>query len=55
MLATHRKSLLGWIERALVLRYGKRVMGGPLDQIMARQSAGKTPATSASRQRQEAS
>ncbi|WP_191236975.1 type I secretion system permease/ATPase [Cobetia marina] len=55
VLATHRKSLLGWVERALVLRHGKRVMDGPLDQIMARQSAGKTPATSASRQRQEAS
>ncbi|MDO6788462.1 type I secretion system permease/ATPase [Cobetia marina] len=55
ILATHRKSLLGWVERALVLRHGKRVMDGPLDQIMARQSAGKTPATSSSRQRQEAS
>ncbi|MFE8875722.1 type I secretion system permease/ATPase [Cobetia amphilecti] len=55
VLATHRKSLLGWVERALVLRHGKRIMDGPLDQIMARQSAGKTPATSASRQRQEAS
>ncbi|MCK8067449.1 type I secretion system permease/ATPase [Cobetia sp. 1CM21F] len=55
VLATHRKSLLGWVERALVLRHGKRVMDGPLDQIMARQTAGKTPATSASRQRQEAS
>ncbi|MEP4558352.1 type I secretion system permease/ATPase [Cobetia amphilecti] len=55
VLATHRKSLLGWVERALVLRHGKRVMDGPLDQIMARQSTGKTPTTSASRQRQEAS
>ncbi|GED41857.1 type I secretion system permease/ATPase [Cobetia marina] len=55
VLATHRKSLLSWVERALVLRHGKRVMDGPLDQIMARQSAGKTPATSSSRQRQEAS
>ncbi|TVU69982.1 type I secretion system permease/ATPase [Cobetia crustatorum] len=52
VLATHRKALLSWVGRAVVLRHGKRIMDGPLDQIMAKQqSADAKPSAS----RQEAS